>query len=114
MTLIESSARALHRLPPETAHDLSIRALERGLVPLNGGPVTSDRLRLTIAGLDRRTGRPGGVYDKNARAVPALDAGGLCLPRLARRPPAPARQPQAPAVPADAGSRHHQPLRLQQ
>ena len=53
MTLIESlGLRALHRLPPETAHDLSIRALERGLVPLNGGPVTSDRLRLTIAGLD--------------------------------------------------------------
>ncbi|MBY0136576.1 quinone-dependent dihydroorotate dehydrogenase [Paracoccus yeei] len=74
MTLIESlGLRALHRLPPETAHDLSIRALERGLVPLNGGPVTSDRLRLTIAGLDlpNPVGLAAG-YDKNARAVPAL------------------------------------------
>ena len=40
----------LFRLQPETAHDLSIRALASGLVPLAGGPVTSPRLRTRLAG----------------------------------------------------------------
>ncbi|WP_423207083.1 quinone-dependent dihydroorotate dehydrogenase [Paracoccus yeei] len=91
MTLIESlGLRALHRLPPETAHDLSIRALERGLVPLNGGPVTSDRLRLTIAGLDLPN--PFGLaagYDKNARAVPALMRAGFGFVEVGAATPRP-------------------------
>ena len=40
---------ALHRMDPERAHDLSIRALSSGLVPLPGSPVTSDRLRCRVA-----------------------------------------------------------------
>ncbi|ARC35822.1 quinone-dependent dihydroorotate dehydrogenase [Paracoccus yeei] len=91
MTLIESiGLRALHHLPPETAHDLSIRALERGLVPLNGGPVTSDRLRLTIAGLDlpNPVGLAAG-YDKNARAVPALMRAGFGFVEVGAATPRP-------------------------
>lgn len=91
MTLIESlGLRALHRLPPETAHDVSIRALERGLVPLNGGPVTSDRLRLTIAGLDlpNPVGLAAG-YDKNARAVPALMRAGFGFVEVGAATPRP-------------------------
>ena len=91
MTLIESlGLRALHRLPPETAHDLSIWALERGLVPLNGGPVTSDRLRLTIAGLDlpNPVGLAAG-YDKNARAVPALMRAGFGFVEVGAATPRP-------------------------
>ncbi|MDO5647995.1 quinone-dependent dihydroorotate dehydrogenase [Paracoccus sp. (in: a-proteobacteria)] len=68
---------ALHRLDPETAHDLSIAALQRGLVPLAGGPVTSDRLAVTVAGLDlpNPVGLAAG-YDKNARVVaPLMRAG---------------------------------------
>ncbi|CAM3817123.1 quinone-dependent dihydroorotate dehydrogenase [Paracoccus yeei] len=91
MTLIESlGLQALHRLPPETAHDLSIRALKRGLVPLNGGPVTSDRLRLTIAGLDlpNPVGLAAG-YDKNARAVPALMRAGFGFVEVGAATPRP-------------------------
>ena len=91
MTLIESlGLRALHRLPPETAHDVSIRALERGLVPLNGGSVTSDRLRLTIAGLDlpNPVGLAAG-YDKNARAVPALMRAGFGFVEVGAATPRP-------------------------
>ena len=43
---------ALHRLDPERAHDMSLIALSRGLVPLTGKPVTSARLRTRVAGLD--------------------------------------------------------------
>ncbi|WCR09399.1 quinone-dependent dihydroorotate dehydrogenase [Paracoccus stylophorae] len=67
----------LHRLNPERAHDLSIRALAAGLVPLPGAPVTSDRLRSTLAGLalPNPVGLAAG-YDKNARAVaPLMRAG---------------------------------------
>lgn len=69
---------ALHRLDPERAHDLSVRALALGLVPLSGAPVTSDRLRLTLAGmsLPNPVGLAAG-YDKNARAVPALMRAGF-------------------------------------
>ncbi|MDP5347210.1 MAG: dihydroorotate dehydrogenase (quinone), partial [Paracoccaceae bacterium] len=52
MSLLESiGLAALRRIDPETAHGLAIRALKTGLVPLPG-PVTSDRLRTTLAGLD--------------------------------------------------------------
>lgn len=67
---------ALHRLDPETAHGLSIRALRAGLVPLPG-PVSTARLRTRIAGLD--LANPLGLaagYDKNAEAIaPLLRAG---------------------------------------
>ena len=53
MTLIERlGMQVLFRMQPETAHDLSIKALASGLVPMPGGPVTSPRLRTRLAGLD--------------------------------------------------------------
>lgn len=78
MRLIERTGlAALHRLDPERAHDLSIRALELGLVPLPGKPPTSDLLRVQVAGLDlpNPVGLAAG-YDKNARVVaPLMRAG---------------------------------------
>ncbi|NBT31865.1 MAG: dihydroorotate dehydrogenase (quinone), partial [Rhodobacteraceae bacterium] len=41
----------MHRMDPEAAHGLAIRALNMGLGP-KSGPVMSPRLRTTIAGLD--------------------------------------------------------------
>ncbi|MDO5641612.1 MAG: quinone-dependent dihydroorotate dehydrogenase [Paracoccus sp. (in: a-proteobacteria)] len=79
MNLVERlGLRALHCLPPETAHDLSLRALSCGLVPLPGAPVTTPRLRSRIAGLDlpNPVGLAAG-YDKNARAVGALMKAGF-------------------------------------
>ncbi|SMG17617.1 quinone-dependent dihydroorotate dehydrogenase [Paracoccus sp. J56] len=79
MNLIERMGlAALHRLDPERAHDLSILALRKGLVPLPGQPVTSGRLRLRLAGLDlpNPVGLAAG-YDKNARALPALMRAGF-------------------------------------
>lgn len=68
---------ALHRLDPETAHGLSIRALNAGVVPLPG-PVTSARLRTQIAGLDlpNPIGLAAG-YDKNAEALAPLARSGF-------------------------------------
>jgi dihydroorotate dehydrogenase len=68
---------ALHRLDPERAHGLSIRALALGLVPLSG-PVTSPRLATRLAGLDlpNPVGLAAG-YDKNAEAVGPLSRAGF-------------------------------------
>ncbi|PWE32336.1 dihydroorotate dehydrogenase (quinone) [Maritimibacter sp. 55A14] len=77
MSLLERlGLAALHRLDPERAHALSIRALRSGLLPLPG-PVTSARLATTLAGLPlpNPVGLAAG-YDKNAEAVaPLLRAG---------------------------------------
>ena len=44
MRLIERAGlAALHRFDPERAHDLSLKALAAGVVPLPGAPVTSPR-----------------------------------------------------------------------
>ncbi len=77
MSLIETlGLAALHRLDPELAHGLSIRALKAGLVPLPG-PVTGPRLATDIAGL--KLPNPVGLaagYDKNAEVVtPLMRAG---------------------------------------
>ena len=77
MSLAERAGLALlHRLDPERAHDLSLKALRTGLLPLPG-PVTSPRLRTTLAGLD--LANPVGLaagYDKNATALgPLMRAG---------------------------------------
>ena len=69
---------ALHHLDPERAHDLSIMALERGLAPLHGGPVTSDRLQVELAGM--ALANPIGLaagYDKNARVIGPLSRAGF-------------------------------------
>ena len=69
--------RALHRMDPETAHDASLRLLRTGLVPMPG-PVTDDRLKVTLAGmaLPNPVGLAAG-YDKNAVALPALMRAGF-------------------------------------
>ncbi|WBU52186.1 quinone-dependent dihydroorotate dehydrogenase [Paracoccus sp. SCSIO 75233] len=79
MNLIERTGMGLlHRMDPEKAHDLSIKALGSGLVPLPGDPISSPRLRTRLAGLD--LANPVGLaagYDKNARAVQALMGAGF-------------------------------------
>ncbi|AGT07719.1 quinone-dependent dihydroorotate dehydrogenase [Paracoccus aminophilus] len=79
MNLIEKlGMTALHRLKPERAHDLSIKALATGLVPLPGVPFGTERLRTSIAGLS--LANPLGLaagYDKNARALKALMGAGF-------------------------------------
>ena len=67
----------LHRLDPETAHGLSLRALGSGLLPLPGR-ITSSRLAVTLAGmaLDNPVGLAAG-YDKNAVALAALARAGF-------------------------------------
>lgn len=63
---------ALHRLDPEVAHGLALRALNAGLGP-RGGPVTSPRLACTVAGLElpNPVGLAAG-FDKNATALAPL------------------------------------------
>ncbi len=67
----------LHRLDPETAHSLSLRALQAGLAPLPG-PFNSPRLQTTLAGLSLMN--PIGLaagYDKNATTIAALSRAGF-------------------------------------
>lgn len=78
MSLVERAGLALlHRFDPETAHGLSIRALQSGLAPLPG-PVTSPRLATTLAGmtLPNPVGLAAG-YDKNATALKPLSRAGF-------------------------------------
>lgn len=67
----------LHKLDPETAHGLSLSALRAGLMPLPG-PVTSPRLKTTLAGMEllNPVGLAAG-YDKNATAIAALSRAGF-------------------------------------
>ena len=78
MSLLEKPALALlHRLDPEVAHGLSIKALNSGLIPLPG-PVTSPRLVTNLAGmsLPNPVGLAAG-YDKNATALAPLSRAGF-------------------------------------
>ena len=78
MSLYEAvGLRILRSFDPETAHGLSLRALQAGLVPL-GGPFTSTRLQTTLAGIPllNPIGLAAG-YDKNATAVAALSRAGF-------------------------------------
>jgi dihydroorotate dehydrogenase len=75
--MIETLAlRLLHRLEPETAHDLALGALRRGLVPL---PPLPDLPRLHTTLLGHALPNPVGLaagFDKNAVAIgPCLKAG---------------------------------------
>ena len=78
MKLSEKLALAvMHRLDPETAHGLSIKALKSGLTPCPG-PVTSPRLKTEIA--DLTLPNPVGLaagFDKNAEALGALTRAGF-------------------------------------
>jgi dihydroorotate dehydrogenase len=77
MSVLERLGLAVfHRLDPERAHDLSLQALRRGLMPLPG-PVSTARLRVDLAGLalPNPLGLAAG-YDKNAEALgPLMRAG---------------------------------------
>lgn len=78
MTVLERlGLAALHRLDPETAHGLAVRALRAGLVPLPG-PVSSPRLRTDLAGLalPNPVGLAAG-FDKNATALGPLSRAGF-------------------------------------
>ena len=77
-TLVERAALALlHRTDPETAHGLSIRALQSGLVPLPG-VVTSPRIATVLAGmaLPNPVGLAAG-FDKNATVIAPLTRAGF-------------------------------------
>ena len=67
----------LHKIDPEAAHGLAIRALQMGLTP-TPGPVTSSRLKTTLAGLDlpNPVGLAAG-FDKNATAIAPLSRAGF-------------------------------------
>lgn len=67
----------LHKIDPEAAHGLAIRALQMGLTP-TPGPVTSPRLTTTLAGLDlpNPVGLAAG-FDKNATAIAPLSRAGF-------------------------------------
>ncbi|WP_299886858.1 quinone-dependent dihydroorotate dehydrogenase [uncultured Ruegeria sp.] len=68
---------ALHRLDPETAHAISIKALKAGLAPAPG-PVTSPRLRTKVAGLNlpNPVGLAAG-FDKNGEVLGPLSQAGF-------------------------------------
>ena len=90
MTLLDRAALAvLHRFDPETAHHLSIKALQSGLVPLPG-PITSARLATTLAGMPllNPVGLAAG-YDKNATAVAALTRAGFGFVEVGAATPRP-------------------------
>ena len=78
MNLIERlGIKALHRLDPERAHALSLKALNSGLVPLPG-PFSTPRLQTEIAGLSlpNPVGLAAG-FDKNATALAPLSRAGF-------------------------------------
>lgn len=78
MSLIETLGLAvLHRVDPERAHGLSLRALQAGLVALPG-VITSARLATSVAGLalPNPVGLAAG-YDKNAVALAPLSRSGF-------------------------------------
>ena len=69
--------RVLRGVDPERAHGLALKALNTGFGP-RSGPVTSDRLRCTIAGL--QLPNPVGLaagFDKNAESLAALGRTGF-------------------------------------
>ena len=76
-TLEKLGLFALRRIDPERAHALALKALKAGLAPLPG-PVTSERLHQTLAGL--HLPNPVGLaagFDKNAEAVAPLSQAGF-------------------------------------
>ena len=124
---------ALHRLDPETAHALSLRALNAGLAP-TPGPVTSARLATTLAGmsLPNPVGLAAG-FDKNAVAVDKLTRAGFGFIEVGAATPRPQEgnpRPRlfrlsedravinrfgfnnqgAPAITARLAARHHGPV----
>ncbi len=90
MTLTERlGLRVLRGFDPETAHGLSLRALNAGLVPLPG-PVTTPRLACTLAGMPllNPIGLAAG-YDKNASALAPLSRAGFGFVEVGAATPRP-------------------------
>ncbi|WP_372573255.1 quinone-dependent dihydroorotate dehydrogenase [Ruegeria jejuensis] len=90
MSVIEKlGLAALHRLDPETAHGLSIKALKLGLGAAPG-PVTSPRLHTQLAGLDlpNPVGLAAG-YDKNAEVLGPLSRAGFGFVEVGAATPRP-------------------------
>ncbi len=78
MSVIEKlGLKALHCFDPETAHGLALKALQTPFAPLSG-QITSDRLRISVAGLDlpNPIGLAAG-FDKNAEVLAPLAKGGF-------------------------------------
>ncbi|WP_170572660.1 quinone-dependent dihydroorotate dehydrogenase [Ruegeria atlantica] len=67
----------LHKMDPETAHGMSIKALKAGLAPMPG-PVTSPRLKTQVAGIDlpNPVGLAAG-FDKNGEVLTPLSRTGF-------------------------------------
>ncbi|WP_170517286.1 quinone-dependent dihydroorotate dehydrogenase [Ruegeria atlantica] len=67
----------LHKMDPEAAHGMSIKALKAGLAPMPG-PVTSPRLKTHVAGLDlpNPVGLAAG-FDKNGEVLTPLSRTGF-------------------------------------
>ncbi|MEP3298943.1 MAG: quinone-dependent dihydroorotate dehydrogenase [Pseudoruegeria sp.] len=90
MKLIEKIAlKSLHKLDPEQAHGLSIKALNSPFAPLPG-VVTSPRLATQIAGL--AVPNPIGLaagYDKNAEAIAPLSRAGFGFVEVGAATPRP-------------------------
>ena len=79
----------LHRIDPEAAHGLAIRALQAGLAP-SPGPITSDRLKTTVAVLDlpNPLGLAAG-FDKNATVIAPLSRAGFGFVEVGAATPLP-------------------------
>lgn len=80
---------ALRQIDPERAHGLAIRALQMGLTP-TPGPVTSERLKTTLAGLalPNPLGLAAG-FDKNATAIAPLTRAGFGFVEVGAATPLP-------------------------
>lgn len=94
----------LRRLDPEAAHGAALAALRAGLGP-TGGPMTSPRLRATLAGLDlpNPVGLAAG-FDKDAVAIGPLARsalGFLEVGAVTLRPQAGNPRPRLFRLPAD-------------
>ncbi|MFC3616274.1 quinone-dependent dihydroorotate dehydrogenase [Lutimaribacter marinistellae] len=90
MNFAERAALAvMHRIDPETAHGLALRSLRMGLAPAPG-PVSSERLRTRLAGLDlpNPVGLAAG-FDKNAEAVTPLTRAGFGFVEIGAATPRP-------------------------
>ena len=80
---------AMHRIDPETAHGLTLKALNAGAVPL-AGIVTLPRLRTQVAGLElpNPVGLAAG-FDKNAVALGPLARAGFGFVEVGAATPRP-------------------------
>ncbi|CUH75144.1 quinone-dependent dihydroorotate dehydrogenase [Tropicibacter naphthalenivorans] len=90
MNLMEKAGLTLlHRMDPEAAHGLALKALQMGLAP-SPGTVTSDRLRCTVAGLNlpNPVGLAAG-FDKNAEALAGLSRAGFGFVEVGAATPRP-------------------------